>query len=119
MKTNSGKRKEARKKGQALFACGKGAAPSRGTRRGQVSMELIMMIAAMLAFALILAVQLQKTAQEGRDTLKNNSNKVFDAIDDIGKLAKTPSPKLKNEGESCSKNSDCNEGLTCLYDVCE
>lgn len=116
MKANSGKKR----KGQAHFACGKGAAPSRGTRRAQVSAELIILIAAVLSVALILVVQMQNTAKEGKKTLQENSKKVFKEIDDTAKLAtgggSTPEPK--GAGESCTADSQCSSGY-CVAGACE
>ena len=84
-----------------------------------MSAELIILIAAVLSVALILVVQLQKTAKEGRDTLKNNSQMVFDAIDDTVRLATvTPTPEKKDPGESCSRDSEC-KSSSCVLSACE
>ena len=117
MKTNSRKRR----KGQARFAFGKGAAPSRGMRRAQVSAELIILIAAVLSVALILVMQMQNTAKEGKKTLEENSKKVFKEIDDTAKLANggSSTPEPNGKGETCSSDSDCKSGLICLAGVCE
>ncbi len=49
----------------------------------QVSAELLIVIAALVAVALVLITQLQNTAQQGKKILKNATNKAFDEIADI------------------------------------
>lgn len=51
--------------------------------RAQVSAELIIVIAALIAVAVVLITQLQKTAQTGSRVLGNETNKAFDEIGDI------------------------------------
>jgi uncharacterized protein (UPF0333 family) len=52
-------------------------------QKGQVSAELIIVIAALIAVAIIFVKQLTQTAHTGADKLNSTSKKVFDAIDDI------------------------------------
>lgn len=49
----------------------------------QVSAELLIVIAALIAVALVLITQLQNTAQKGKKVLSNATNKAFDEIADI------------------------------------
>lgn len=49
----------------------------------QVSAELLIVIAALVAVALVLVTQLQNTAQKGKKVLSNATDKVFDEIADI------------------------------------
>lgn len=50
---------------------------------GQVSAELIIIIAALVAVAIVLITQLQNTAEKGKKILGNETAKAFDAISDI------------------------------------
>ena len=51
--------------------------------RAQVSAELLIVIAAMVAVAIVLITQLENTAQRGKKVLSNATDKAFDAIADI------------------------------------
>lgn len=51
--------------------------------RAQVSAELIIVIAALIAVAVVLITQLQNTAQTGKKVLGNETDKAFDKIADI------------------------------------
>ncbi len=49
----------------------------------QVSAELLIVIAALIAVALVLITQLQNTAQKGKKVLSNATDKAFSEIADI------------------------------------
>ncbi len=49
----------------------------------QVSAELLIVIAALVAVALVLITQLQNTAEKGKKILANATDKAFDQIADI------------------------------------
>ncbi|HLD62369.1 MAG TPA: hypothetical protein VI875_00715 [Candidatus Norongarragalinales archaeon] len=49
----------------------------------QVSAELLIVIAALVAVALVLITQLQNTAEKGKKVLGNATDKAFDRIADI------------------------------------
>ncbi len=49
----------------------------------QVSAELLIVIAALVAVALVLITQLQNTAEKGKKVLANATDKAFDQIADI------------------------------------
>ena len=51
--------------------------------KAQVSAELIIVIAALIAVALVLISQLQNTAEKGKKVLNSTVEKVFDEISDI------------------------------------
>ncbi|MFH0835541.1 MAG: hypothetical protein V1834_00060 [Candidatus Micrarchaeota archaeon] len=51
--------------------------------KAQVSAELIIVIAALMAVAIVLITQLQNTAQEGKKTLEKSTKSAFDKIGDI------------------------------------
>lgn len=50
---------------------------------GQVSAELLIVIAALVAVALVLITQLQNTAEKGKKVLSNATDKAFKEIADI------------------------------------
>jgi len=66
--------------------------------RGQVSIELIIIIAAVLAVALILVVQLQKTAAKGSETLGKESES---ALREVGGMI------------TCESDEDCPSDFRC------
>ncbi|MEM3030226.1 MAG: hypothetical protein QXH27_00685 [Candidatus Micrarchaeia archaeon] len=66
--------------------------------RGQVSAELIIVIAALLAVAIILVVQLQKTAQEGSRAVGNRTAQVIGQICELA---------------SCESDADCPSTMRC------
>lgn len=49
----------------------------------QVSVELIIVVAALIAVAVVLIIQLQNTASKGSKTLSKTADKAFDEIADI------------------------------------
>ena len=49
----------------------------------QISVELIIVLAAVVAVVLILVSQMQATSEEGSKKLKDTSDSVFKKIDDI------------------------------------
>ncbi len=73
--------------------------------RGQVSAELIIIIAALLAVALVLVTQLQRTAVQSSEKVANKTNDVLGGIDSMG--------------PPCEQSSDCLSGYSCSGDnVC-
>jgi hypothetical protein len=53
-----------------------------------VSAELIIIIAALIAVAIVLITQLQRTAATGRRTLNATAEKAFDEISDLVKTGR-------------------------------
>lgn len=51
--------------------------------RAQISVELIIVLAAVVAVVLILVSQLQATSEEGSKKLEETSDNIFKKIDDI------------------------------------
>lgn len=51
--------------------------------RAQISVELIIVLAAVVAVVLILVSQMQATSTDGADKLKKSSDSVLKKIDDI------------------------------------
>ncbi len=85
-----------------------------GGRKAQISAELIIVIAALLAVALILVVQLQKTATEWSKKGTEIDKKLDSGVDKTIDAAKAPVEK-KAVGSTCTKDSDCESG-DCGYD---
>ena len=52
-------------------------------KRAQISVELIIILAAVVALVLLLVSQLQQTASEGAKAIESKSKKVFEEIDKI------------------------------------
>ena len=51
--------------------------------RAQISAELIIIMAAVLAVALIVVTQLQSTAQKGSEKIGEKSEDIFEKLDNI------------------------------------
>jgi len=52
-------------------------------RVGQISVELIILLAAVVAVALVLVTQLQKTGAKGAQALEDKSDDIFKKISEI------------------------------------
>jgi competence protein ComGC len=52
-------------------------------RRAQISVELIIILAAVVALVLLLVSQLQQTSSEGTKAIEEKSKKIFEEIDKI------------------------------------
>jgi len=81
-------------------------------KRGQVSAELIIILAAVLAVSLILVIQLQKSSEKAGNQVQKETDKIFDSMPNAADV-KTTSDK-KEDGEDCSKDADCKSGY-CNY----
>ncbi len=51
--------------------------------KAQVSVEMIVLLAAIVAVALVLVTQLQKTGTKGAEVIDKKTEKIFDEISDI------------------------------------
>ncbi|MFH1663684.1 MAG: class III signal peptide-containing protein [archaeon] len=51
--------------------------------KAQVSVEMIVLLAAVVAVALILVTQLQKTGTKGAEVIEKKADRIFDEISDI------------------------------------
>ncbi len=80
--------------------------------RGQISIEMILVLAAILAVAFILVTQLQKTATKGGEMIENSSSAVFQ------KISETQSGELLESGEVCEYDDQCKSG-TCTMNICD
>lgn len=72
--------------------------------KAQVSAELMIVIAAVLAVAVILVAQLQQTAKQGRQAIERRSRNIFKAIEATEDMARE---RLKKVGKPCRKSSEC------------
>ncbi len=52
-------------------------------QKAQISVELIIVLAAVVALVLLLVSQLQQTSEEGTKIIEEKSKKIFQEIDDI------------------------------------
>jgi len=52
-------------------------------QRAQISIELIIVLAAVVAIVLLLVTQLQETSSEGTKVIDDKTKKIFKEIDDI------------------------------------
>jgi uncharacterized protein (UPF0333 family) len=51
--------------------------------KGQISAEMIILLAAIVAIVLVIITQLQKTTTKANKTVEGTANKIFDKIEDI------------------------------------
>ena len=78
-------------------------------KRGQVSVELIIVIAALVAVALVLVTQLQKTATTASAKVSNKTADVMAGIDDIGMSCDSA-----NGDDDCPANYECSDRNVCV-----
>ncbi len=52
-------------------------------QKAQISVELIIVLAAVVALVLLLVSQLQQTSEEGTKVIEEKSKKIFQEIDNI------------------------------------
>jgi len=52
-------------------------------KRAQISVELIIVLAAVVALVLLLVSQLQETSEEGAKVIEEKSKKIFKEIEEI------------------------------------
>lgn len=83
--------------------------------KGQLSAELIILVAVILAIALLVATQLRSTAMEANKLVDKEANAIFKTVN----KSTADEPKAKGDvGDKCSKDSDCNQNLLCVYNQC-
>lgn len=79
--------------------------------RGQISIEMILILAAILAVAFILATQLQNITNKASDAVEQKTDQILDLTNVSG-----------DEGdgrEFCLSNTDCPGDLICVNNYCE
>ena len=77
-------------------------------RKGQVSAEMILLIAAVLAVALILVSQMQEAAKQGAKVLHKRAEDMIGKINETAGLASGSDKRAA--GEACTRNSQCESG---------
>lgn len=80
--------------------------------KGQISIEMILILAAILAVAFILATQLQNITHRASDAVEQKT-------DDILNVADVNTQSNVNEKEFCLTNADCPDNLICVNNYCE
>ena len=82
------------------------------TKRGQISAEMIIVLAILLGLIFIVATRLQETAKSASETVQQQSQDIFSVISETAELGK------KQSGEYCSVDSECMGG-SCLVGACQ
>lgn len=78
--------------------------------KGQISIEMILILAAILAIAFILVTQLQKTATNAGAMVENRSAAILGVGDEVSSLLE--------KGAYCSTNSQCKSN-SCTFNTCD
>jgi len=79
--------------------------------KGQISIELIIIVAIILAIVLIVASKLQETAKKTTEQIGSTESEVFKVINE------TTAVGSKGTGESCTENWECKSG-NCVGGFC-
>jgi len=78
--------------------------------KGQISIEMILILAAVLAIVFILATQLQNITGKASDAVEQKTNQILD-------VANVSSESDGNE--FCLTSEDCSGSLICVNNYCE
>jgi hypothetical protein len=81
--------------------------------KAQASAELIVLIAAVLAVALVFVAKMQDTAKKGASAIDKNANKLFGEINDTAGIGTAAAKKAA--GAACTKDSQCASGNCDAY----
>jgi uncharacterized protein (UPF0333 family) len=80
--------------------------------KGQISIEMILILAAVLAIVFILATQLQNITDKAGDAVEQKT-------DDILNVADVTPQNEDVENDFCLTNADCPDNLICVNNYCE
>ena len=80
--------------------------------KGQISIEMILILAAVLAIVFILATQLQNITERAGDAVEQKTDEILNVAD-------VTSQNEVNEKEFCLTNADCPGNLICINNYCE
>jgi Sec-independent protein translocase protein TatA len=80
--------------------------------KGQVSIELIIIVAIILALVLIVASKLQETAKKTTEQIGQTESEVFKVINETTQIGS------KDTGESCTAGAECKSGV-CENGICK
>lgn len=78
--------------------------------KGQISIEMILILAAVLAIVFILATQLQSVTNKASDAVDQKTNQILDLANVSGS---------DGEKEFCLIHEDCPGELLCVNNYCE
>ncbi len=77
--------------------------------RGQLSLEMLVVIVVVLGLVLLLASVVMKNAEKASDKIEQKANSVIGASDSSSKAA---------DGEDCANSADCLSGTCSSYKKC-
>lgn len=80
--------------------------------KGQISIEMILILAAILAVAFILATQLQNITNKASDAVEQKTDQILEVAD------VNPQSNIDG-GDFCLTNVDCPNNLICVNNYCE
>jgi len=78
--------------------------------KGQISIEMILILAAVLAIVFILATQLQNVTNKASSAVDEKTNEILDLTNVSGN---------EESKEFCISNEDCPGDLLCVNNYCE
>ena len=78
--------------------------------KGQISIEMILILAAVLAIVFILATQLQSVTNKASDAVDQKTNQILDLTNVSGN---------DTDKEFCLTHDDCPGELLCVNNYCE
>ena len=77
--------------------------------KGQLSAEMLILIAVVLAIVALVAHQMMSTAEKGADQIEEQANSLFQSSEEFAKA---------KEGQFCVEDEDC-LSESCVDNVCE
>lgn len=80
--------------------------------KGQISAEMIIVLAILLGLVFIVSTRLQETAKTASDNVRQQSLDIFERINTASELG------TKLSGDFCSTDSECSGG-TCSVGICK
>lgn len=80
--------------------------------KAQISTEMIIILAILLALVLVVATQLQKTAANATTEVREAGERITGVIGNISRIGTVA------EGQTCTSTADCIAGLKCENGVC-
>ncbi|MEM2174436.1 MAG: hypothetical protein QXS37_04515 [Candidatus Aenigmatarchaeota archaeon] len=79
--------------------------------KGQISIELIIILAILLALVLIVASKLQETAKKTTEEIGSTQQQIFEKINESKEVGR------KKAGEICTYSWECESG-SCVGGIC-
>ena len=78
--------------------------------KGQLSAEMLILVAVVLAIVAVVAVQLMSTVEETTGKVDEESDRVLEEIDEFS---------LGDDGDPCVSDAGCKESLSCVEGICQ